>query len=138
MFLTMMFGLMMIFSDSAAAQSILFGVNDGAGKPAVGQQLRLGIHGRVNNEKDAPAGTKYFLFTFFANGKGYATALSQISAADQKKFTVSVKDTTTLKKVENPIAIQMHDGLKMSPLSNGISMEVIRSNKSLGVMKVYW
>lgn len=140
MFLTMIFGLMMIFSGSVSAQkTILFAVNGGSGTPAVNQQLKLGIHARLNNEKDAPAGSKYFLFTFLANGKGYASAQSLIPEADQKNFNVSMKETVTLKKVENPIAFRAYDGLKISAAGkNGLSIEVIRSNKSVGVMKVYW
>lgn len=134
----MMFGVMLVFSGSAAAQAIVFSVNDGSGKPAANQQLRLGIHERINNEKNAPAGSKYFLFTFMVGGKGYATAQALIPAADQKRFNVSMKATETLTKVENPIAIQKYDNIKISPGPRSLSMEVIRSNKSLGVMKVYW
>ncbi len=138
MFLKMMFGLMMVFSGSAAAQKVDLAVNSGGGTPTAGQQLLFRIHARANDEKNAPTGTKYFLLTFVADGKNFATAQGQIPAADEKSYSTTFKDVKKISKVENPIAFRAYDELKLVGGKGFLTLEVIRSKKSLGVMKIYY
>lgn len=137
MFLMMLFGLLLTVGSSAAAQNPTLAVNSGGGTPAAGQQLLFRIHARSNDEKNAPAGTKYFLLTFVANGKNFATAQAQISDADQNKYATTYKNVEKISKLENPIAFRAYDNLKFTAGNGFYQIEVIRSNKSVGVMKLY-
>ena len=69
MFLTMMFGLMMVFSGSASAQSALFAVDRGSATLKAGDIVRDSIHARRNNEPNAPSGTKYLAINFLDSSK---------------------------------------------------------------------
>jgi hypothetical protein len=137
-FFTMFFGLVMVFSGSAAAQEI-FKVGDGSVKPAAGNTVRFNIHTRSNSEPGAPKGTKYINMTFIVNGKAVVAGVSQLSPALAKALADTETSLQTITKVENPLVIQKWDTLKFRLVGNKNlhQIEVIRSNKSIGVMKIH-
>lgn len=145
MFLTMMFGLMMVFSGSVSAQQAIaeigISIGDGAGTPAAGQQVIFDVHTRRNSEPNAPSGTKYLAFKFMKDGKQLTGGLMQLTPAQAKAIEGTKADKFTITKVENPLPIRKYDGLKVRIFNNNyafIEVEVFQSGKkNLGKMKIH-
>lgn len=109
MFLTMIFGLTLVFSGSVSAQyqGKVVGVT-GSGKltPKTGNLVTGGIHQAAsdNAAKGIKGGRKYILITVFASsdGKGQQADVVLDIPVNQKE-TPGVKSRVKITKLENPI-----------------------------------
>ena len=142
MFLTMMFGLLMIFSGSASAQQTYeFAIGSGSTTPAAGMQFVSALHTRTNSEKNAPAGTKYLVVKIMKDGKQLTGGQMQLTPAQAKALEGRKGDNFTVTKVDNPLPMRPYDGIKLTIYSKPeyVDIQVIQGNakKNLGTMRLY-
>lgn len=133
----MVFGLLVIFNDSATAQlPIQISSSNGSFKPMAGGEIQLAIHTKGSGAK----ATKSAYLKITTNGK-YASGLFQIPNERSDEFIAILKKygldnlSVTLANVQNSVEIQGRDILVVTPADGKkLKFDVIRNNKSLGVM----